>query len=107
MGKKIVEAIGKDIVVTEMNFDEITTSFGLTIPSDDGKDHGIKPRWCKIHAIGPKQKEFKIGQYILVKHGRWTRAVKIDDDLTIQKVDIDDILAVSNEEPNIDDYYFA
>lgn len=107
MTKKIVEAIHDDIVITDMDFDDTVTSYGLIIPSDDGKNHGIKPRWGKIHAVGPKQKEFKVGQWILVKHGRWTRSVKVDDDLKIQKVDVDDILCVSNEAPNPDDYYMS
>jgi len=107
MTKKIVEAIQDNIVVTEMDFEDTVTSYGLIIPSDNGKMHGIKPRWCKIHAVGPKQKEFKVGQWILVKHGRWTRSVEIDDGLKIQKVDIEDILCMSHEAPNPDDYYMA
>jgi len=88
------------IIVSEMNFEERKTSSGIVVVSDDGKNSGIRPRWGKVYAIGPEQQEIKVGQYILVTHGRWTRGIKIMDDSgehIIRKVDNDDILLVSDE----------
>ena len=45
------------------------------------------------------------GQWILVAHGRWTRGIEIEDDTgvhTIRRVDADDILLVSDEQPSDD-----
>lgn len=88
------------IIVTEMNFEERKTATGIVVVSDDGKNSGIRPRWGKVFAVGPDQHEIKIGQYILVSHGRWTRGIKILTDqgeYTIRKVDNNDILMVSDE----------
>jgi hypothetical protein len=97
-----VRAIKDDVLVTDMDFGEITTESGIVLRSDDGKNHGIKPRWARVYKIGPDQTEVKIGQWILVEHGRWTRKVRINDgerELEIQKVDNSCILAVSDESP--------
>ena len=95
-----------NVLVTEMNFEFRVTTSGIILPSDDGKNSGIRPRWGKVYAIGPKQKDVQVGQWILVDHGRWTRGIDIIDDSgerkTIRKVDLKDILAVSDEVVNDD-----
>ena len=89
------------VMVEEMQFGMQTTSKGLIILNNDGSNHGIKPRWGKVHAVGPKQEYVQVGQYVLVEHGRWTRGVEIVDPesgeaTTIRMVDNDNILAVSD-----------
>ncbi len=86
-----------------MDMGEQKTSTGIIIQSDDGKVHGVKPRWGQVYKIGPEQKDIKEGQWILIEHGRWTRKIKINDgesDKEIQKVEVKSILAVSDEKPN-------
>ena len=64
------------------------------------KNSGIRPRWAKVYAVGPEQKDIQVGQYILISHGRWTRGIKIQDIegvKTIRKVDNNDILLISDE----------
>ena len=88
------------ILVDEMKFDERITSGGIVLLNDDMKSAGIRPRWARVYAIGPKQTDVKIGQYVLITHGRWTRGVKIEDEngeRTIRKVDNDDVLLISDE----------
>lgn len=90
------------VVVQDMNFTERFTSSGIILKNDNGTSLGIRPRWGKVYSIGPDQSDIKVGQWICVAHGRWTRGVKIEIDgieTTIRKVDIDDILLVSDEEP--------
>lgn len=97
-----IRAINNDVIISDMDFGEIKTASGLVIRSDDGQSHGIKPRWGYVYKVGPDQTEIKEGQWILVEHGRWTRKVKINDgerERSIQKVDIQSILAVSDEAP--------
>ena len=98
-----IRAIHDDVIVSDMDFGEIRLSSGIILRSDDGKTHGIKPRWGKVYKVGPEQTDVKEGQWILVEHGRWTRKIKINDGLgekEIQKVDVDAILAISDERPN-------
>jgi len=89
------------VIVEEMQFGLQTTSKGLIILNDDGANHGIKPRWGKVHAVGPEQTEVQVGQYILIEHGRWTRGVELvdpdtGDTATVRMVDNDNILAISD-----------
>jgi co-chaperonin GroES (HSP10) len=102
---KELKPLHDNILVTEMNFTERFTSGGIVIVGDDGKASGIRPRWGKVWAIGPEQTDVKVGQYILVAHGRWTRGVKIEDDtgeFVVRRIDNNDILLVSDE-PLLDD----
>lgn len=102
-----IRALNDDVIIYDMDFGEIKLSSGIILRSDDGKTHGIKPRWGKVYKVGPEQKDIREGQWILIEHGRWTRKIKINDgdsEKEIQKVDIEAILAVSDERPNEDPY---
>lgn len=97
---KSFRALHDQIIVADMNFAEKLSNGGIVIPHSDGKLEGVHPRWGRVYAVGPKQQDIKPGQYVLVKHGRWTRGVEIDDgqeQTTIRRVDHNDILLVSNE----------
>lgn len=97
-----IRAIRDNVIVSNMDFGEIKTAAGIVLRSDDGKSHGIKPRWGKVYKVGPQQKEIREGQWILIEHGRWSRKIKINDgegDKEIQKVDTKAILAVSDDAP--------
>ena len=88
------------ILVTNMNFSEQTTASGLYIPSDNGKSEGVKPRWCKIYAIGPLQTDVKVGEWLLVEHGRWTRGIEVQVDagtkIEVFRIDPNGILLVAD-----------
>ena len=97
---KSIQPLGDIIIVSEMAFDERISHGGIVLPNDDMKSSGIRPRWGKVYALGPEQKDIKVGQYILISHGRWSRGVKIEDDegeKVIRKVDPNDILLVSDD----------
>ena len=84
-----------------MTFNERFSAGGIYIPNDDGKVHGIRPRWGQVYAIGPDQTDVQVGQWILVSHGRWTRGVKVEDptgEKTLRMIDNKDILLVSDEQ---------
>jgi len=101
-----IEALNDHILVADMNFGSRKLSSGILLPNDDGLSAGIRPRWAKIYAVGPDQKDVGVGQWILVAHGRWTRGVKIEDskkEVTIRRIDPNDILLVSDSEPDGDD----
>ena len=104
-----VRALSKDILVTDMHMGEQVSSGGIFIASDDGKAHGVKPRWAKVYKVGDKcDLDIKEGQWILIEHGRWTRKIKIDDgegEKEFQKVEVKSVMAVADEKPN--DFYIG
>jgi co-chaperonin GroES (HSP10) len=100
--KKITKftALQDYVVVTDMNFKEKISHGGIIIPNSDGKLEGVHPRWGRVYSVGSRQQDIKQGQYVLVKHGRWTRGTLIEDQegtKTIRRIDPADILMVSDE----------
>lgn len=103
---KEIRALKDHVLVSNMNFKERVTSGGIQLLSDDGRSAGVRPRWAQIYAVGPTQTDVRVGQWILVKHGRWTRGVMVeavDGEHTLRRVDARDILLVSDTEPTSDD----
>jgi len=97
--------IQRHIIVTDMEFDERVTNTGIIIPNDDMKSSGIRPRWAQVYAIGPefKSDELKVGNWICIAHGRWTRGIEVEDEegpKTLRRVDENDILLISDEPVN-------
>lgn len=93
-----------NVLVSDMDFDMQKTASGLYIPSDNGKSSGIRPRWSKVWAVGPEQHDVKVGEWILVEHGRWTRTIEfeLEDETTIElrMVETKSILASADEKPS-------
>lgn len=99
---KSLSVIKDHILVTEMAFKERKLSSGIVLLNDDGKTSGIRPRWAKVYAIGPEQKDVKVDQWVLVEHGRWSRGVKINqhgEEFIIRRADPKSIMFVSDIEP--------
>jgi len=97
-----IQPIGKRVLVYKMRFGDIKTRGGIILLDDDGKEQGIHPRWCQAYAVGPKQEDVTVGQWILVAHGRWTRGMIVEKDGVkeeVRMVDEKDILLVSDVEP--------
>jgi co-chaperonin GroES (HSP10) len=98
-----LKPLNDNILVVDMNFEEQKTASGIIIQSDDGKAHGVKPRWCKVWAIGPNQHDVKVGEWILVEHGRWTRGVTVREDgkeFVIRRVENSSVMCSADEKPN-------
>jgi co-chaperonin GroES (HSP10) len=94
--------IADGVIVIDMNFGEQKTQSGLIIQSDNGKTHGIHPRWAQVYAVGKEQQDVTVGQWILIEHGRWTRGIKIEDDegeKIVRRVDTKCMMMVSDEPP--------
>lgn len=98
-----VTPLREGVIVSDINFGERTTASGIIIRSDDGKSHGIYPRWGKVYSVGPEQKDVVPGQWVLIEHGRWTRGFTIENDqgekTTLWKAEETSILLVSDEQP--------
>ena len=100
------QAIGDHILVYGMEFRERLSRGGIIMINDDMKSAGIRPRWARVYAVGPKSKEdIKVGDYIMIAHGRWSRGMTIEDsegEKVIRKIDPNDILLIS--ETPVNDY---
>jgi hypothetical protein len=105
----LVTPVKDCVIASDMYFGDLRTTFGIIIPNDDGKSYGIKPRWGKVHSVGPAQKDIKPGDWILVEHGRWSRGVDLEmpdgSKINLRKIDNNAILLISDEQPS--DAYVA
>jgi co-chaperonin GroES (HSP10) len=92
------------ILVSDMNFGEETTKSGIILKGDDGQRTGIRPRWARVWAVGPEQKEVTEGEWILIEHGRWTRKFELEMDdgvkVALHGVDNKAILMSADEKPS-------
>ena len=98
-----ITPLKKRILVSHMHFGETKSKGGIILVDDDGSAGGIHPRWAKVYAIGNQQDDVKVGQWLMVAHGRWSRAFKVAKDgveLEVRMIDENDILLVSDEEPD-------
>jgi co-chaperonin GroES (HSP10) len=96
-----IKALHDNVLVSDMEFDTRITQAGLILPNDNGTTLGIRPRWGRVYAVGHEQQDVRVGDWILVAHGRWTRGLDIEDGetehrRTIRKIDPEDILMVSD-----------
>ena len=97
-----ITPLKKRVLVSHMHFGETKSKGGIILVDDDGSQAGIHPRWAKVYAIGKDQEDVTVGQWVMVAHGRWSRALKVSKDgveLEVRMIDENDILLVSDEEP--------
>jgi len=97
-----ITPLKKRVLVSDMHFGETKTKGGIILTDDDGSEGGIHPRWGKVYAIGDQQEDVTVGQWVMVSHGRWSRGFKVKKEgveLEVRMIDENDILLVSDEEP--------
>ena len=97
-----IKPLKKRVLVSDMHFGERKSAGGIILMDDDGSEGGIHPRWGKVYAIGDQQEDVKVGEWVMVSHGRWSRGFKIKKDgveLEVRMIDENDILLVSDDEP--------
>ncbi len=100
---KITALRGK-VLVTDIERGERKIG-GIIVCDDNGKLEGIRPRWAKIYSVGDDITDVKVGEWVCVLHGRWTRAMKVKDDqgndMQVWAVDWPDaVILVSSERPD-------
>ena len=97
-----IKPLKKRVLVSDMQFGATKSKGGIILLDDDGTEAGIHPRWAKVYATGDQQDDVSIGQWLLIAHGRWSRAFKVKKDgkeLEVRMIDENDILLVSDDEP--------
>ena len=104
-----ITPIKDHVLIRDMEFGGQFTSSGVFVPSDNGKSQGIHPRWGEVWAVGDEQKDIKVGEWVLIEHGRWTRTIDVEDGsgavIEVRMVDNDAIIMLSDTKP--DDVYRA
>jgi co-chaperonin GroES (HSP10) len=97
-----LKPLNDSVIVGDMTFDERISTGGIVLLNDNGKSLGIRPRWGQVYAVGPEQHDVKVGEWVCIAHGRWTRGIEIEDESgkqTLRRVDPKDILIQTDEEP--------
>ena len=98
-----LKPLNDSVIVGDMVFDERITTGGIVLLNDNGKSLGIRPRWGRVYAVGPEQHDVRVGEWVCIAHGRWTRGIDIEDESgkqTLRRVDPKDILIQTDEQPN-------
>jgi len=99
-----IKPLKKRVLVSDMHFGERKSAGGIIVMDDDGSEGGIHPRWGKVYAVGDQQEDVKVGEWVMVSHGRWSRGFKIKKngiELEVRMIDENDILLVSDDEPEV------
>ena len=99
-----IQPLKKRVLVSDMHFGERKSAGGIILMDDDGSEGGIHPRWAKVYAVGDQQEDVTVGQWVMVAHGRWSRGFKVKKDgveLEVRMIDENDILLVSDDEPEV------
>jgi co-chaperonin GroES (HSP10) len=101
----MIKPLKNRVLVTDIQKDERVIN-GIVVPSDDGKEFGVRPRWGKVYAVGDGVVDVNPDEWILIEHGRWSRELNVkEENLVLWGVDYPDgILVISDEEPS-DEYF--
>jgi hypothetical protein len=106
MTQKIkIKPLKNKVLVHNIDQGSTTTKGGIILMDDDGKEHGIRPRWAQVYARGQEIDDLTVGEWVLISHGRWSRGVDLKDATgkvidTIRQVDYPDaILLVAPRKP--------
>jgi co-chaperonin GroES (HSP10) len=93
-----VKAMRNRVIVRDMEHGETRTAGGIIITDDTSVERGIRPRWATVYAIGEGVTEVKVGDRVLISHGRWTRGVSVTHkgkSTVIRMVEVESILGVA------------
>ena len=98
-----IKPLRDSVIVTEMDFSGRQLASGVILLGDDGKTDGIRPRWARVYAIGPEQRDVRVDQWVLVEHGRWSRGLRIvkdGEEIVIRRADPNAIIFATDTQPD-------
>lgn len=103
----IVKPLSNKVLVSDI--EQGTRQIGrIIIPDDNGTAHGVRSRWAQVYAVGDKVDGIKSGDWILIKHGRWTRAHTVGEGESQYKLwgveYPEGILMVTSEKPDFNTF---
>ena len=77
--KGILTPLKNKVFVRDLEHGARKSQGGIFILDDNMKDTGIRSRWAQVYAVGPDVTDIKVGEWILIDHGRWTFGMEIED----------------------------
>ena len=90
------------VLVHNIEEGEKRTKNGIIILDDNGKERGIRERWAQVWLKHEAIDDIDVGEWVLIKHGRWTRGVEVEGPdgvkTNIRKVDWPDAVIVGCKE---------
>lgn len=100
MESNVLTACKGKVLVSNLDSGEQVLASGIVLRDDDGKVRGVHSRWAKVYSVGEDITELKVGEWILVSHGRWSRTITVDD-VSLNLVDYPKgVLAASSTRPD-------
>lgn len=93
-----IEAICDHILIDGLDTFAERKVNGIILPGENETERGIRPRWARVCSTGPDQDSVNVGDWVLVKHGSWTRGTLINGKI-YRRVDPKEIYLVSEEQP--------
>lgn len=100
---KIIRPLRERVIAELKGLGGRYTAGGLFIPDENRKDSGIRARWAQVHYIGEGVRDVRIGDYVLVSHGRWSREFEVDHEgqqVKMVMLDNKEILAIHTGTPD-------
>lgn len=97
-----VRALKNKVLVTDLDRGERIIG-SIIIPDDNRKMTGVRDRWALVYSVGQNIDEIQENDWVLVRHGRWTRAVNVRDDsgdmVPLWSIDWPDGVLIAAESP--------
>lgn len=92
------------VFVTNLDNGERKSRGGIIITDDNMKEHGIRPRWGQVIAVGRNVDDVQPGEWVLIEHGRWSMGIPFEDEngqeIKIWHIEFPQaVLLVSGEKP--------
>ena len=96
-----ITPIKNKVLVHNIEEGQYVTKGGIIVLDDNGKERGIRERWAQVYAIGPDIEDIAVGDWVLIKHGRWSRGVDIinrdGEKSTIRMVDYPEATLIASD----------
>lgn len=93
-----VEAICDHVLIDAIESTSEKIVNGIILPGEEASERGIRPRWARVYKVGPDHSDVKPGEWVLVKHGSWTRGTLINGKV-YRRIDPKEIYLVTDEQP--------
>jgi co-chaperonin GroES (HSP10) len=85
--KGTVTPLRNVVLVSNLEQGARMTTGGIFLLDDNMKENGIRARWGQVYAVGPEVDDLKAGDWVLVRHGRWTFGMDVEqEDGTVTQV---------------------
>ncbi len=90
-----------NVFVSDLDKGAKKTFGGIILLDDDMKERGIRDRWALVHSIGPEVTDIAVGEWVLIKQGRWTNRIDFEDK-PIWRIEYPDaVLLVADQDPRL------